>query len=475
MYCIALYATTSHSNFMMCTLLLQAPIHECGEWTQLGSPMETNYPYFAMASHRSVVAVRQGSLVDVYHFKDGEMSWSRIGNPINPQFTTNSKRDHNYSLELSSDGGILAIADKAYDSYKGRVQVRAINDKGQWDLLGSAINGESFDNHSGQSVALSSNGTTVAIGAPSNNGNGIESGHVRVFSYETTINKWVQRGQNIEGESRGDRSGWTVTISADGSVAAVGAAYNDGNGYRSGHVRIFKLDVDVWIQRGGDLDGEASGDNSGFSVVMSEDGGIVAIGAIYNSGINNNSGHVRIYEYNISEENWRQRGNDIDGEAAVDRSGYSVGISSDGAVVAIGSRDNSGNGKSAGHLRVFKYNTQDNLWIQRGADLDGEAAYDWSGGDVAMSADGTVAASNGYFTDELKIMKWIASSCSPSSMPSNAPSVSFFPTTRRPSRNPSIMPSMQHTPPTTNGTHDRGCGGSFFFFRVFFVFIFASS
>ena len=76
-------------------------------------------------------------------------------------------------------------------------------------------------------------------------------------------------------------------------------------------------------------------------------------------------------------------------------------------------------------MRVFKYSTQDNLWVQRGVDMDGEAEGDEFGHAVAISGDGTVVANNGFDTDTLKIMKW--STCSsppPSSMPSSTPDVS---------------------------------------------------
>ncbi len=48
-------------------------------------------------------------------------------------------------------------------------------------------------------------------------------------------------------------------------------------------------------------------------------------------------------------------GSDIDGEAAIDRSGYSVSLSSDGTIVAIGATKNNGNGSDAGHVRVYKF------------------------------------------------------------------------------------------------------------------------
>ncbi|MBC8464584.1 MAG: FG-GAP repeat protein, partial [Bacteroidetes bacterium] len=50
-----------------------------------------------------------------------------------------------------------------------------------------------------------------------------------------------------------------------------------------------------WSQLGQDIDGEAANDESGYSVSLSSDGGTVAIGACYNDGNGSNAGHVRIY------------------------------------------------------------------------------------------------------------------------------------------------------------------------------------
>ena len=48
----------------------------------------------------------------------------------------------------------------------------------------------------------------------------------------------------------------------------------------SGHVRIYEFSGSTWTQLGQDIDGEAAGDYSGFSVSLSSDGRIVAIGAM---------------------------------------------------------------------------------------------------------------------------------------------------------------------------------------------------
>jgi len=126
--------------------------------------------------------------------------------------------------------------------------------------------------------------------------NGIDSGHVRVFEYDGT--DWVQLGGDVDGEAANDQSGWSVALSADGTRLAVGAIFNDGvNGAWSGHVRVFDYDGAAWTQIGADVDGEAKNDQSGYSVALSADGTRLAVGAIFNDGVNgDNSGHARVYD-----------------------------------------------------------------------------------------------------------------------------------------------------------------------------------
>ena len=72
---------------------------------------------------------------------------------------------------------------------------------------------------------------------------------------------------------------------------------NDGNGFNSGHTRVFEYNGTDWAQLGGDVDGEAAGDRSGRSVALSADGTRLAVGAYVNSGVNgDSSGHARVYD-----------------------------------------------------------------------------------------------------------------------------------------------------------------------------------
>jgi len=196
---------------------------------------------------------------------------------------------------------------------------------------------------------LSSDGSIVAIGAYSNDGNGSDAGHVRVF--RDNNGTWEQIGDDIDGENPGDASGISVSLNSDGSVVAIGAVGNDDNGYYSGHVRVFENNSGTWIQIGDDIDGEDSGDESGRSVSLNSDGSVLAIGSPGNSNNGNRSGHVRVYKY-ISGA-WTQIAENIEGAAEGDEFGCAVSLSSDGSIFAAGAHKNDGNGIDAGHVRIF--------------------------------------------------------------------------------------------------------------------------
>ena len=158
---------------------------------------------------------------------------------------------------------------------------------------------------------------------------------VLAFLFGFTINaQIIQIGQDIDGEVAVDWSGTSVSMNAVGDRVAIGAANNDGNGPDAGHVRIYAWNGNSWTQQGQDIDGEAAYDESGMSVSMNATGDRVAIGAAYNDDNGPASGHVRIYEWNGTS--WTQQGQDIDGEAAGDGSGFSVSMNGAGDRVAVG-------------------------------------------------------------------------------------------------------------------------------------------
>ncbi|MGB2055496.1 MAG: flagellin [Porticoccaceae bacterium] len=293
-------------------------------------------------------------------------------------------------LFISADGNTVVIgADHNDDGGSNSGHVRIFDwDGSSWTQRGSDIPGEATNNNSGGpgSVGLSQDKNTLIIGAHYNAGSGAFSGHARVYHWNGS--SWVQQGSDIDSEAAGDTFGDAVAVSDDGQTIAVGAPENDGSGSRAGHVRVFDWNGTTWSQRGVDIDGEAAGDRSGESLSISSDGNSIAIGATGNDGNGNNSGQVRVYIWNGSA--WEQRGADIDGEAAWDQSGYSVSINSDGSRVAISAQGNDGNGTSSGHVRVYSWNGS--AWVQLGSDIDGEKMMDASGDSVSLNDDGNILA-----------------------------------------------------------------------------------
>jgi hypothetical protein len=204
-------------------------------------------------------------------------------------------------------------------------------------------------------VSISADGNTVAIGAIYNDGNAVDSGHVRVYRLLGTI--WTKIGQDIDGEAANDLAGASVSLSDDGMIVAIGATGNDGNGgVDSGHVRVNNFDGSVWTKIGQDIDGDGAGVASGDSVSLSSDGTTVAVGAPGYSENGDNSGQVRVYRHDGSS--WIQFGQGIYGENAGDHLGWghtSVSLSADGTTIAVGAIQNDGrNGVDSGRVRVYE-------------------------------------------------------------------------------------------------------------------------
>ena len=314
------------------------------------------------------------------------ISWTQIGNEIYGEVNDSFGR----SISLSSDGSIVAIAARGSNSSSGRVQVYKYNG-GSWTQMGSDINGKAAGNYLGSSVSLSSDGNIVAIGAPYSNANGLNnSGHVRIFGYDGS--DWTQMGPDIQGEAAGDYLGVSVSLSIDGGILAIGSPYSD-EIRNNEYVRVYKYNGGSWIKMGHDINinGIEGANNSfGENVSLSSDGSIVAISAKHgNANGLNNSGLVQVYEYNGST--WTQMVY-IDGEAPDIYFGWSLSLSSDGSIVAIGASYTNANGlNNSGRVQVYEYNNVSNTWTQMGNNIDGQApTFIWVG--VPLSSDGSIVA-----------------------------------------------------------------------------------
>jgi Flp pilus assembly pilin Flp len=325
--------------------------------------------------------------VRVYENVDG--TWTKIGEDIAGEAPDDRS---GWSLALSADGSIVAIGSDLNNSWRGQVEIYE-NISGTWTQIGEDIEGENFQDLSATSISLSNDGSIIAIGAPRGDGNSENTGYVKVF--ENVGGAWIQIGQDIEGEQEQGRLGNSVALNGEGNIVAIGASQNDENGTNTGEVKIYENLGGTWTQLGGDINGVTEFDDAGFRVALSEVGNIVAISSAGSNANGANSGHVRIFE-NIGGV-WTQIGEDINGEGADDFSGWSIALSASGNIIAIGGVWNDGNGNNSGHVRIFQ--NIGGVWTQMGEDINGEAAYDESGYSVDISADGSIVAIGGPSND----------------------------------------------------------------------------
>lgn len=357
-------------------------------------------------------------------------AWVQVGGDIDGATGDQS----GWAVSMSADGTVMAVGAKlngATDA--GCVRVYDLVG-GSWTQRGSDIVGGSAGDQSGHSVALTSDGLVVAIGSPgASGGNGL----ARVFAWDGTA--WTQRGASITPSAHTGQAGFSVAISGDGEWLAIGSPYDSSFQSGGGSASVYRWTGTAWTTSNGSSVGSAAADdNVGYSVAFSRDGSAWAWGAPstdYNgeqsggavglqrwTGTNFSNkefglfgtsllyygrsvalnvdgtamafgGNGNMWVYAKTGSTWAQRGTIPSGGTST----RPAALSDSGTVLAVGNRNDNAGGSNAGNVRVYAWNGS--AWVQRGNDIDGEAANDYSGHAIAMSADGTMIAVGAYGND----------------------------------------------------------------------------
>ena len=273
--------------------------------------------------------------------------------------------------------------------------------------------GEAAIDQFGSATAISSDGTVFAASSPFNVGanNLTGCGRVKVYNINSITQQWEQMGLSIDGTVLRDgeitniRFGSSLALSADGQIVAIGALGASASVAGTGYAEVYKFNGYSWTRIGQKIEGENIGDRFGYSISLSDDGTILAVGADLNdasvNGVNvSNGGHVRVFK--LIGLVWTQIGQDIDGGGqAQTSSGKSISLSADGTMVAIGEPGNEPNVTSYstlnyGTARVYKFNSQSNIWEKKGSDIHGNTFIEGKfGTSVSLSDDGNIVAIGG--------------------------------------------------------------------------------
>jgi hypothetical protein len=293
------------------------------------------------------------------------------------------------AVALSGDGSTALIGSPSDNSLAGTAWVFTRSGT-TWTQQGPKLTatGETGRGEFGSSVAISSDGSTAVIGAPTDN---TYTGAAWVFTRSGTT--WSQQGPTLTGAGgtgTDEEFGSTVAVSADGSTAAMGG-YGDNN--QAGAVWVFTRSGATWTQQGSKLtasDETGALGRFGYAVALSADGSMALIG-----GPLDNTGVGAAWVFTRSGATWTQQATKLTAgdETGAGEFGRDVALSTDGGTALIGGPTDNGN---VGAAWVFTHSGA--TWAQQGAKLTagdetgsgGEFAYG-----VALSSDGSTALIGG--------------------------------------------------------------------------------
>lgn len=313
----------------------------------IGSNMNNQQVLLFSSPRENTNGPLKGSVSVVF---SGNAGWG------SPSILTYGENDYDgvSAISLSKNGSLAAVASYANNangigSNTGHVRVFNITGSQKGSDIDGIESGESF----GTSVDLSEDGSIVAAGGIFNNTNGTQSGVARVYYYDAASIQpgWYLKGSEINGQNAREFFGQSVALSNDGNTLAVGAT---GTGTPNGLVRIYSFNSanNNWEQIGNDLIGENVNHGFGQKVKISDDGSLVLISAPRNN--NTGAGVGAVYLYKNVNETWVKQGNTLFGENNGDKFGESIGISNNGNKVVVGSRFNT---NGTGSVRVFNYSS----------------------------------------------------------------------------------------------------------------------
>ena len=256
-------------------------------------------------------------------------------------------------MDLSNDGQYLVIGSPHNDlngSNSGAVYSYAFNGA-FYETLNDTLFGSPSDEFGG-SVSINSDGSRLAVGSPKWS-DGVLDSIGKVEFYDRSVDVWNATGVSITSGRASSEFGSDIALNAQGDRLVVGSYLDDLGGVNTGATMVYEeVGGGTWSQIGSDLRGEDFGDGAGIAVGMDNAGERIVVGAPFNPGGGNFSGHMRMYE--LLGNNWVQVTPDLDGDAPNDFFGFGVAISGNGNFVTSGSGSNDNAGIDAGLTRVYE-------------------------------------------------------------------------------------------------------------------------
>lgn len=296
------------------------------------------------------------------------------------------------AVAISADGTTVAIGSYLDDeTHSNRGSVYVYNKSGEtWSLQTKIVDTDSLANDRfGEFIAISNDGNRLVVSSTGDDDGvaGNDAGSIAV--YHRSGSTWTRKVKLIASDAAAtDTFGYGVSISGDGNTIAVGSPRDDNSPNNdTGSVYIFTYNGTTWTQQAKLLASDrTTSDWFGYSTSLSYDGNKVVIGAIYDD-TNPYTDSGSAYVFTRSGTTWSQQAKLVSqSPAGQEYFGAAVSMSQDGTTIAVGAYS-SGGGKGA----VYIYTTNGTTWSHQAtlipSGISSTATYGIS---VALSADGNV-------------------------------------------------------------------------------------
>jgi hypothetical protein len=336
------------------------------------------------------------SSVDAYSKIEIDASFSNV--------YTKSQIDVSFVSKQLFDASINALA---ANSGSGNSVLKFSNNL--WNKLGFDISGSGNDNL-GSKIALSDDGTTIAVAVPNDDTSGTDFGAVIIYKY---INyNWQQLGNKIAVSPAATNGSYAseLAISGNGTIIAFlynydiyedinygGTIYNELVGYSV--VKSFSYNNTLWNETGSVSIASKNYNGNSYSpytsMSFSRDGSTLAMGRW---GADANRGETYVYKF--IDSSWNKYGPTIIPPFTGLAAGFKVSLSSNGNIIAVGNWDGSSWPNTtlsrAGSVIVYSYYS--NTWNIMGEIIRGKKSYD-QGHYIKLSGDGQILAIGAYGVD----------------------------------------------------------------------------
>ena len=247
-----------------------------------------------------------------------------------------------------------------------------------WSLVDSLAGLESTVlDYFGLSVAVS--GSTIAVGAPSDNKQGTLAGEVYIFELQPS--GWKETAQLFPSDPEIFKS-FGEAVALQGDRLLVGA-YGDTDGVQdAGSAYIFERQGGVWLEQAHLVAAPLKkGDGAGYSVAL--DGDLALLGAPGGKGLAKNAGVVYVFEHGGS--GWEQTAKLFASDGVADE-GFGTRVATSAGRILVGKpRDHAP--KLHDVLTAYLFERDGRDWVETKIFPSDKAKFSEFGSSVALSGD----------------------------------------------------------------------------------------